>query len=278
MLSYLIAIISFVLGLSAVAISFFALPAAETIRRREHAARTVVSLGVALISVSVAISVFLAKEWTDAEHDRIVASLGFFKSMLQYGVSAKHMGYILQSCTVSLDDDSCRLRGALAAKFSNSLPSTEFIFTQVARGTHNFGSSVHVASYLIEGETTLKSRMPVVVQESMQKAAASARMTKVAASAAASPDNLLGPVQDFQAKADEMSIIYCLFAETSSRSWSAFDELVKQLDEVFGTMANPADQLRFIKRKAEHSQFASVSCADVRAAVDDILPSGGGGN
>jgi hypothetical protein len=238
-----------------------------------------VTVGIALVSITVAIEAFNLKEESDSEHDRVTASLNFFKSMLQFGVSSKHMDYIRESCDQAFDSDSCRERGALAVKFSSSLPSVDFIFSQVARGTRNFAANNRVATYLIDGEATLKARMPTTVDENVRKITSTSRpngATSAPRPNAGTTGKLRILVDTFQIKANEMSVIYCMFAESTNRSWAAFDDLIKQLDDILGAFASPDDQLRLIRRKAEKLKVAGVDCTNVRAAVDEMLPSGGG--
>jgi hypothetical protein len=272
MIPYFLVLSFGVVGALIVVISFFVLPTDDALRRRDHRARTMVSIGIAVASISVAIGVYYLKEQSDLEHERRTASLNFFKSMLQFGVSAKHMEYIKDYCNgIYFSKEACQENGALAARFSSSLPSVDFTFSQVARGARTFATSSRLAIYLIEGEVSLKGRMPITIDTNIQKITAASRPSVKLM------DQLRDLSDTFQAKADEMSAIYCMFAESTSRSWAEFDELIKQLDGALGAVADSDDQLRLMRLQAKDLQVANVDCANVRGAIDDVLPVGGGG-
>jgi hypothetical protein len=245
-------------------------------RRNEHWARTSVGIGIASVSISVALAAYGLKEQADLEHDRKTVSLNFARAMILYGISARHMDFIIDHCapgqggTVQ-DKAGCRVSGALASKFSNLLPGGDLSFSQVARGLADLETMDILRTVLVEGEAALKGRMPVSVENLIQAAVAGSRNAEDAAA------DLLKRAQDFRTKADEMATIYCAFAEATGRSWPAFFEVVQRLD--YGRRElerKEPNQLNFLHARVEGVKVGQVPCEDVPSAIDDLVPVGSG--
>lgn len=208
------------------------------------------------------------------DHDRRTASLSFFRAMILYGISSRHMDYINLHCHLNdssavWDKPGCLESGALAIKFSNLLPSADLAFSQVARGVKDLDTVDIVRWHLVEGEAALKGRMPVSI-ENLIKAAIGTSRAELAVK------TLEGRVNDFRIKADELSTIYCAFAHATEKGWDEFAKMVQQLDYKRGDIKTPSDQLAFFRQRVEGLKVGPVPCDDVRSVIDDLAPIGGG--
>jgi hypothetical protein len=263
-------------GLCFIAGSLLFFRGREPSKRDEHWARSFVGIGIACVSISVALAAYGLKEQGDLEHDRKTVSLNFARAMILYGISARHMDFITSHCALGsskiVDDKAgCQESGALAIRFSNLLPGGDLAFSQVARGLMTLETLDILRTHLVEGEAALKGRMPVSVENLIR------------AAVAASPRNAEGAVaslatraEDFRIKADEMATIYCAFAEATSRSWPAFFEIVQRLDYKSGDVKGASDQLNVFHEKVKDLKVGTVPCEDVPSSIDDLVPIGGG--
>jgi hypothetical protein len=270
----LIPILCFVAaGLCFIAGSLLFFRRREPSKRDEHWARSFVGIGIASVSISVALAAYGLKEQGDLEHDRKTVSLNFARAMILYGISARHMDFITSHCALGsskiVDDKAgCQESGALAIRFSNLLPGGDLAFSQVARGLMTVDI---LRTHLVEGEAALKGRMPVSVENLIRAAVAASSRNAEGAVA-----SLATRAEDFRIKADEMATIYCAFAEATSRSWPAFFEIVQRLDYKRGDVKGTSDQLNVFHEKVKDLKVGTVPCEDVPSAIDDLVPIGGG--
>ena len=184
-------------GSLAIIISFFVLRREDKVRQLDHRARSLAVIGIALVSFCVAIGAYYLKEKLDLEHERRTASLSFIKAMFQFAISTRHLEDISTHCYTELNREACQESGALAVKFSVSLPSVEYTFEQVARGASSLYPAYRLAIYLIDADAALKGRMPILVEGSIGKIAATSGQR-------GSKDPLRRNIDDFRSKAQEM--------------------------------------------------------------------------
>lgn len=250
-------------------ISFFILAKDD---RKKHGASTMVTIGIAIASITVAIGSFYAKERSDSEHARTLAASIFYKSMWQFGATARHIRSLEVVCDFdsrkqsSFVNDECEASAALAERFSSSLPSLESTLNLVSNSAKDPASIHLITILLIDGEIALKQRMPVSVNLN----------TRAGSRANVYFRNIL---DDFEKKAEEMSAVYCLLAESTGRGWPEFNDLITRI--AYKDL-KPADKMLDLTTRinviAKRRTLENIPCDKVPEHVQEVLPIGGGGN
>jgi hypothetical protein len=274
----LISIICFsAAGLMLIAASFWFLRANEPTKRAEHWARTLVGIGIACVSISVALKAYDLKESGDQQQDRKTASLNFGRAMLLYGLSQAQIDRVVKSCSldssgVITDKVGCRESGTLAIKFSSLLPSVDLTFSQIARGLSNLQATDVIRTNLVDSEASLKGLMPASVEILLQATAGHSRTESVV--------KALVFVDEFRDRADEISTIYCAFAAATEDSWARFSEVIGRFQDIkYKPNTNGSqDRLKEFRNVSKDLKVGSVSCNDVSTGVIDLVPAGGGGD
>jgi hypothetical protein len=288
---------------------------------RDHAARSAVTAGIGFISVGVALFVFeqnslrsdrlrddqqyqseqerqnrqveadrqrREQEALALDHDRQLTSQNFYSAMLLYSFVALRLFEARLDCGMEktspkLDRNLCREASAVAARSSGSLPSIDSILRSSTKGSKGFIEARSVVSDLMDGEATLRARMPVVIDSGITQYIDTARASSVAAKSKFSSLML-----EIQNRAEDTGKIYCMLTSSSSESWKAFDGAVARLEDVLSDVA-AADRstaaARFAaaeRRSGEILELVSniaigkFQCSNILESARAVFTDGGG--
>jgi hypothetical protein len=266
-------------GASLVCLSFLVIWRRDPSRKHDHFARTVVAVGVGLITVGAAFFIYNQNVSIAREQERSIVAQNLRRSMFQYGIiayqlqSTRHYCYLdfVTRQNQSFDVFDCREAATFAVQAAGLVPNIDFMFNQAGRVSRVFSKSNSVAVFLLDGDAAFRARMPAVIGANLTRYlddSSSARRNQL-------KSRLSLVLEDMVEKAEAVSATYCILADRLAVSWESLDETMKKLESELGLgLIYPAA----IQEMAAKTNFEKSNCANIRAELKELLPATGGGN
>jgi hypothetical protein len=249
---------------------------------RDHVARTLVTIGVGLVSVGVAfLTLSYSEQHVSDQEDlaRKIFSQNFYKTALKYSFAAYEVRATRKYCgidPIAADYDrlACRETADSAVRAANLVPSVDFVFNDAIRGSPNFASSKSLAGFLLDGELSIRVRLPAILATNIDAYINASRQPFT------NRVRFLPLLEELQSIAEDMGSLYCLFSDKTSSRWSDFDSAVKQLDHDLEIVQSSIDRSQLIKKIVAGLSVpgTNLGCENVRHSIPTVLPGGGGGD
>lgn len=262
----------------------------------DHFARTVASVGIAVVTIGGAFWIYnlnaqneqrRQKETTDAAklQERLVVAQSFRRAMFQYGIVAFQIKSTKVYCAidsdqeiaaaskiVTFDPNQCRAAATFATRTSTLLPGVDFVFTQAAKESRHLSTSDRLAIFIMDGDTSLRSRMPAIIETNIGTYARTSRPPRNVAT------RFSYEMSTLQQKAEAVAAVFCIFAERVGQGWKEFDATVEKLEEVLGQEDEIELYPDIVRQLAEQTQFQKTDCTHIREELEKLFPATGGGD
>jgi len=263
-------------------LSFLVLRNHEIQSIRDHVARTLVTIGVGLVSVGVA---FLALSYSEQhvsdQEDlaRKILSQNFYKTALMYSFTAYEVRATRRYCgidPIAADYDKllCRETADSAVRTANLIPSVDFVINNAIRGSPNFASSKNLTSFLLDGDLSIRGLLPAILATNIDAYINASRQSFT------NRARFLIRLKELQSGAEDMGSLYCLLSDKTSSRWLEFDSTVRQLDHDLEIVQSSIDRSQLITKIVEGLSVpgTNLRCENVRHSIPTVLPGGGGGD
>jgi len=252
-------------------------------RIADHIARTLLSMGVALLAAFVAVTVFeLNAQRLESERDlaqqqakrgqtlALISNLRFFA--IEYGFAAYQIHAALSGCgpvdTAGGPRDACQEEARYAANTGRLMPADYTLITSISAASNAFATSIRIPTLLTDAEVTTRARMPVVIENYL--AVTLNNTEKPAADAA---ERFRQTLSDLETVAADASMAYCILAAALVQGEAKLEATVASLEDALRKQQQSIHDA--VQSFAKNVNMGDFDCANPSGQIERILPAAG---
>jgi len=249
----------------------------------DHVARTLVSMGVALLAAFVAVTVFELnaqrleneRNLTQQQAKRsqtlaLISNLRFFA--IEYGLAAYQIHAAQSGCgpvsTGAGPSETCQEEARYAANTGRLIPADYTLITSLSAASNAFATSIRIPTLLTDAEVTVRARMPVVIENYLGVVLANNQ--KPAADAA---ERFRQTLSGLESAAADASMAYCMFAAALAESEAKLETTIATLEGALRKESAPIHDV--VQKYAKNTNMGDFDCTNPSGQIERILPAAG---
>jgi hypothetical protein len=252
----------------------------------DHVARTLVSIGVALMAAFVAVTIFelnarkveSEREETQQQVKRsktlaLISNLRFFA--IDYGFTAYQLRATQTDCASPMVEPAgrnlCREAASYTMNVGRLIPQDYTLITALSEASTAFAKAVRVPTLLTDAEVSIKARMPVVIENYI---ATSLSSDQVPASDAQA--RFAQAMTNFENIADDAATGFCTFAAALEQGEAKLEQTISALENALRTAKDLPIHEVIRSTDVKNVSMGDVECANLRAQIERSLSTSAG--